>query len=774
MTTLVEHIIVAGVENHPPMLEKSMYDSWESRIRLFIKGKKHGRMMLDSIDNGPLVYPTVKENRQTRPKKYSELTEAQQLQDDYDVQAMNIIPYGLLPDVMNMQQFQVNTKHLNVLPLEWSKFVTDGKLTKIGLGLTVPMFQQGEDLIGCIDKAMAFLSAIASRGIATTLKVNVAAGPSRVVKCYNCQGEGHMARQYLGISEAPIAHQTIPQNSAFQTDNLGAYDLDYDDVSSAKVVLMANLSSCDPKVLSEVSYSDSYLNDMINQNVQEMQYFEQTHVDDFEDNEIHGGCNIISYSLYLQVTQDVVIQDTDPSATNDLLVLSLVEQMTHHVAYIDKENQINKMEIDTLKETLSNNVKEKESLSKRLTIFKTESKEKESKYIDKEIVLEEQNKELENIICKMYRTTKLKGKNVVNTVVSKPNVTNALGIINLDIEPISPRLKNNRVAHKIYIEKTMEYTNTLCVFIERARTQFAEPITSSNNIPKQIDSLKTKDFNKPLLTSTGVKPTTSASISKPSGNTKNNRITRPPRSNQNNKVEDHPRKVKSSLNKKNFVSEPISCPDRSLVSELWMFKTYDREQLSAHELRYEDLGKLNSKTDIGIFVRYGLAKKAFRIYNRRTQKIMETIHVTFDELTVMASEQFGSGPGLQVLTPVTSSLRLVPNIIPQQPCNLPKRYDWDTLFQPLFDEYFNPPTIVVSTVLVAAASRAVDRADSHVSTFINQDTSSSSIPSTQDHEYSPIISQGVEESTKTPLFHDDPLHESLHEDSTCNTPILKM
>ncbi|GJY55359.1 retrovirus-related pol polyprotein from transposon TNT 1-94, partial [Tanacetum coccineum] len=55
-----------------------------------------------------------------------------------------------------------------------------------------------------------------------------------------------------------------------------------------------------------------------------------------------------------------------------------------------------------------------------------------------------------------------------------------------------------------------------------------------------------------------VKPTTSASGSKPSGNTKNNRITRPQRSNQKNKVKDHPRKVKSSLNKTNSVFKPIS------------------------------------------------------------------------------------------------------------------------------------------------------------------------------------------------------------------------
>ncbi|GJT49735.1 hypothetical protein Tco_0975892 [Tanacetum coccineum] len=51
MTTLAEHIIVAGAENRPPMLEKSMYDSWASCIHLFIKGKKHSRMILDSIDN---------------------------------------------------------------------------------------------------------------------------------------------------------------------------------------------------------------------------------------------------------------------------------------------------------------------------------------------------------------------------------------------------------------------------------------------------------------------------------------------------------------------------------------------------------------------------------------------------------------------------------------------------------------------------------------------------------------------------------------------------
>ncbi|GJU15624.1 hypothetical protein Tco_1143590 [Tanacetum coccineum] len=131
------------------------------------------------------------------------------------------------------------------------------------------------------------------------------------------------------------------------------------------------------------------------------------------------------------------------------------------------------------------------------------------------------------------------------------------------------------------------------------------------------------------------------------------------------------------------------------------------------------------------------AKKAFRIYNKRTRKIIETIHVTFDELTSMASEQFSSGLRLHSMTPATSSLGFVPNTISKQPCIPPNRDDWDHVFQPMFDAYFSPPSI---------------------------DAPSTSIQSTQEQEHSPNISQGFKESPKTPSFHDDPLHESLHED----------
>ncbi|GJZ43180.1 hypothetical protein Tco_0590435 [Tanacetum coccineum] len=93
------------------------------------------------------------------------------------------------------------------------------------------------------------------------------------------------------------------------------------------------------------------------------------------------------------------------------------------------------------------------------------------------------------------------------------------------------------------------------------------------------------------------------------------------------------------------------------------------------------------------------------------------------------------------MTPATSSSTLVPNPIPQQPYIPRLRDDWDHLFQPMFNEYFNPSTIAVSLVPVVVAPRAVDLADSPVSTSIDQDALSTSIPSTQDQEHSPIISQ---------------------------------
>ncbi|GJT31994.1 putative ribonuclease H-like domain-containing protein [Tanacetum coccineum] len=105
----------------------------------------------------------------------------------------------------------------------------------------------------------------------------------------------------------------------------------------------------------------------------------------------------------------------------------------------------------------------------------------------------------------------------------------------------------------------------------------------------------------------------------------------------------------------------------------------------------ENLGKLQPKADIGLFIGYAPTKKAFQIYNRCTKRIIETIHVDFDELTAMASEHSNLKPTLHEMTPITISSGLVPNTPPSTPYVPPSRSDWDILFQLLFDELLNPP-----------------------------------------------------------------------------------
>ncbi|GJV09553.1 retrovirus-related pol polyprotein from transposon TNT 1-94, partial [Tanacetum coccineum] len=164
----------------------------------------------------------------------------------------------------------------------------------------------------------------------------------------------------------------------------------------------------------------------------------------------------------------------------------------------------------------------------------------------------------------------------------------------------------------------------------------------------------------------------------------------------------------------------------------------------------ENLGKLQPKADIGIFIGYAPTKKAFWIYNRRTRRIVETIHVDFDELTAMASEHSSSGPALHEMTPATISSRLVPNPHPSTLFVPPSRTDWDMLFQPLFDEFLNPspsvdhpaPEVVTPEVIAPVLA---DSTGLPSSTTVNQDAPSPSNSQTIPETKPPVISNDVKE-----------------------------
>nr|GEX25044.1 hypothetical protein [Tanacetum cinerariifolium] len=93
--TLAEYMILSGADNRPPMLDKDLYDSWKSIMELYMQNSEHRRMILESIENGPLILPIGEENGVTRTKEYAELSAAKKIQIDYDMKATNIILQGI-------------------------------------------------------------------------------------------------------------------------------------------------------------------------------------------------------------------------------------------------------------------------------------------------------------------------------------------------------------------------------------------------------------------------------------------------------------------------------------------------------------------------------------------------------------------------------------------------------------------------------------------------------------------------------------------------------
>ncbi|GJY97257.1 retrovirus-related pol polyprotein from transposon TNT 1-94 [Tanacetum coccineum] len=370
---------------------------------------------------------------------------------------------------------------------------------------------------------------------------------------------------------------------------------------------------------------------------------------------------------------------------------------------------------------------------------------------------------------------KLKGKNVVDTVVSKPSATIATGMFKLDIKPISHRLKNNRDSHEellVYVSQTCpnspkpsEKLVAVTPMNKDKRVRFAKTVTSSSNIPKHTDSLKTKDSNKPLLTSTGIKPTTSASRSKPSGNTKNNRITRPPSSNQKNKVDDHSRKVKSSLNKMNSISEPVSNALVKLSVRNAKFESicaicnkflFDanhdmcvidyvndvnmRSKSKSKRNKMKKVWKPSGKALLFLWVEavaiacYTQDRSLIRKHHNKTPyKLLHDrkldllyLHVfgalcypTNDsEDLVMAYEQFSSVPGPKLMTPGTISSGL----------------------------YLNPPPSVDLQVPTVIAPEPIVSTGTPSSTTIDQDALSTSTSPTTPETPPPVIPLGVVEA----------------------------
>ncbi|GKB66298.1 hypothetical protein Tco_0927710 [Tanacetum coccineum] len=315
---------------------------------------------------------------------------------------------------------------------------------------------------------------------------------------------------------------------------------------------------------------------------------------------------------------------------------------------------------------------------------------------------------------------KLKGKNVLDNSTTITNATTfALGMLKLDLDPLAPR---------ITLTKVVPIKETISHLVETQKPE----IKVYSRRPKQVKSVS-------LSKKAKIVESKIANNSEPNHSWGSNATDVPSSSSLFNDRNDQIAKI-MGYGSRDPNLYTISIDDMLKTSPIYLL-------LKASKTKTCALGKSKKSS---------YQPKAEDTNQEKSYLLHRDL---YGPMRVESINGKNSGPGLQLMTHATSSFGLVPNLIPQQPCNPPTRNDWDCLFQPMFDENFNPPTSVVSPVLVGAAPRAVDIADLPVSTLIDQDAPSISIPSTQEQEQSPIISQGVEESPKTPHFNDDPLHE---------------
>nr|GEV88093.1 hypothetical protein [Tanacetum cinerariifolium] len=292
-----------------------------------------------------------------------------------------------------------------------------------------------------------------------------------------------------------------------------------------------------------------------------------------------------------------------------------------------------------------------------------------------------QAKEHAESLVNQLNQKKFKGKDIVDNVAQVSNDTTiALVMYKLDRVTLAPKDKNNRESHIYYLKNTIDQAAILREIVEQAK--LLNPLDSASYSASSKDDAP--DFIIKFLKMIQVR------LNTPVGNIRTD--------NGTDFVNQTLRRYYESVGISHETLVARS-PQQNGVAERRNRTLVEAAQTIKPDLSYlyvfgalcypnndsKDLGKLQAKANICIFIGYAPKKKVYRMYNRCTIKIIETIHVDIDELTAMASKQLGSGPGLQSMTPATS-------------------------------------------IPVADAPRAVDLADSPISTLIDQDAPSTNTP----------------------------------------------
>ncbi|GJY00032.1 hypothetical protein Tco_0357050 [Tanacetum coccineum] len=409
-------------------------------------------MILEFVENGPLIWPTIEENEVTRPKKYSELSATEAIQADCDIKATNIILQGLPPEVYALvsnhkvakelweriqllmqgtslmkqeREFQHNvySPSSSIPQLEYVPSVIQlPKFPQPDSGLIVLVFKQGDDPLDSINHMISFLLAvITSRYPTTKNQLRNSSNPRQQatindgrVTLQPVQGRqiSFATRTNPGIAKGQATQTVITHNAAYQDDDLDAYYSDCNELNTAKVALMANLSHYGSYALTEVNNHDNMDSNMINQAVQAIPSSEQSNVAAVQNSNFFAQQDALILYVIEQLKTQVINCtkiNLDNKSVNDTLTAELERYKKQVKALKERQNvdlksndiisdsSTQTVEIDHLKQNLSEHLKEKESLIQTVTLFKNDFKKEESRNIDREIALEKRIKQLDNI-----------------------------------------------------------------------------------------------------------------------------------------------------------------------------------------------------------------------------------------------------------------------------------------------------------------------------------------------------------------------------------------
>ncbi|GKC08907.1 hypothetical protein Tco_1000517 [Tanacetum coccineum] len=250
----------------------------------------------------------------------------------------------------------------------------------------------------------------------------------------------------------------------------------------------------------------------------------------------------ISLELSIQLNQESFQKDKSYDNQNAFEIPKYFENNDLKAQLKDKDTTICKLKffkehVNSIKQTRVRTKEHIDSLIDKLNLKSVENEDLKAQIQDKIFVITSLKNDLR----------KLKGKEIVDNAAQLPNVTTIVsGMFKLDLDPLAPRLLQNREAHIDYLKYTQEQADILRGIVEQAKAK--QPLDNALDFAYS---------NTPVLSSTGLKCSTSNYGSKPTGNKKNDRISQQPSWNMKNKVEAQPRKV----NKKNRVVEPIRDAD---------------------------------------------------------------------------------------------------------------------------------------------------------------------------------------------------------------------